>query len=129
MACPANAAPEYVVGGGDWVWTVLCEPQPVRPYARMLVAKSEPVKSEAAAEARSTSIQRVGYRERLRRALMRARTVENSPPAEPTNARTMVGFSGESVQPDCAWRGAAASRRQAAQSTKRVDLFMAVLAV
>jgi hypothetical protein len=35
----------------------------------------------------------------LRRALTRARIVENNAPAEPTSAKTTVGFSGESVQP------------------------------
>lgn len=40
------------------------------------------------------------YREdELRRALARARRVENRAPAEPRRPRTTVGFSGESVQP------------------------------
>ena len=42
----------------------------------------------------------LAYREdELRRALARARRVENRAPAEPRRPRTTVGFSGESVQP------------------------------
>jgi hypothetical protein len=55
---------------------------------------------------------------------MRERMVENKPPAEPTRASTMVGFSGESVQPDCACRGAAIRSRAAAQRKSRRDLFI-----
>jgi hypothetical protein len=38
----------------------------------------------------------------LRRAFTRTRTIEMNAPADPTSARTTVGFSGESVQPVCA---------------------------
>src|ERR1035438_9176471 len=39
----------------------------------------------------------------LRRALKRRRAAARNAPAEPTTASTAVGFSGESVQPVCAW--------------------------
>jgi len=35
--------------------------------------------------------------------LKRCRTEEKNAPAQPTSANTAVGFSGESVQPVCAW--------------------------
>ncbi len=59
----------------------------------------------------------------LRRAFSRARTMENKPPAEPTRARTTVEFSGESVQPVCAWSGTAAHRINPTQKKSLDHLF------
>jgi len=62
-----------------------------------------------------------------RRALKRARTVENKAPADPTSASTTVGFSGESVQPVWARNGAAINRKSADQKRNCTDLFIIVL--
>ena len=59
-----------------------------------------------------------------RRAFKRARTVENNAPADPTSARTTVGFSGESVQPVWACNGAAINRKSADQKRNCTDLFI-----
>jgi len=55
---------------------------------------------------------------------MRARADAKNAPAEPTTARIAVGFSGESVQPPCAWRGRVTANRTAKPSNMRVDLFI-----
>lgn len=63
----------------------------------------------------------------LRRAFKRARTVENNAPADPTRARTTVGFSGESVQPVWACNGDAINRKSADQKRNCTDLFINLL--
>jgi hypothetical protein len=55
---------------------------------------------------------------------MRARAVAKKAPAEPTTARTAVGFSGEVRQPVCACSGRAAESRRAKPRNVRVDLFI-----
>jgi hypothetical protein len=62
----------------------------------------------------------------LRRAFKRARTVENKAPADPTSARTTVGFSGESVQPVWARNGEAINKKTADQKRNCTDLFIIV---
>jgi hypothetical protein len=67
---------------------------------------------------------RIYRNDELRRAFKRARTVENKAPADPTRARTTVGFSGESVQPVWACNGAAINRKSADQKRNCTDLFI-----
>jgi hypothetical protein len=64
------------------------------------------------------------YLTERRRALMRARAETKNALAEPTTARTAVGFSGELVQPVCAWRGRAMERKSAKPANVSVDLFI-----
>lgn len=61
-----------------------------------------------------------------RRALILARAEAKNAPAEPTTARIAVGFSGELVQPSCAWRGRATASRRAKPVSIRVDFFTGV---
>ena len=63
----------------------------------------------------------------LRRAFMRARSVENNAPAEPTRARTTVGFSGESSQPLWARSGMATQRISTNQRKFSNDLFIIIV--
>lgn len=69
-------------------------------------------------------VQRSCYLVERRRALMRARADAKNAPAEPTTARIAVGFSGESVQPPCAWRGRVTANKTAKPSNMRVDFFI-----
>ena len=55
---------------------------------------------------------------------MRARAVVKNAPAEPTTARTAVGFSGEVTQPFCACSGRVTVQRRARPRNIRVDLFI-----
>jgi hypothetical protein len=55
---------------------------------------------------------------------MRARAETKNAPAEPTMARTAVGFSGELRQPFCACNGRAMVQRSATPKNMRVDLFI-----
>jgi hypothetical protein len=55
---------------------------------------------------------------------MRARAVAKKAPAEPTTARTAVGFSGEVRQPVCACSGRAMKSRRAKPRNVRVNLFI-----
>lgn len=72
-----------------------------------------------------SAVKTATYRDdELRRAFRRARTVENNAPADPTSARTTVGFSGESVQPVWACNGAAINRKSADQKRNCTDLFI-----
>jgi hypothetical protein len=55
---------------------------------------------------------------------MRVRAVEKNAPAEPTSARTAVGFSGEVRQPLCACSGSATERKSAEPRNTNVDFFI-----
>jgi hypothetical protein len=62
----------------------------------------------------------------LRRALMRFRADARKAPAEPTRARTSVGFSGEFTQPSCACKGSETASRTAEPISRSEDFFMVV---
>lgn len=60
----------------------------------------------------------------LRRALKRACADRMKAPAEPTRARTTVGFSGEFTQPFCALAERATVKSRATRQNGRNDFFI-----